>query len=115
MDAERKIPLFRTEHLRHLTQRLHGDINVAVPVSWHLVGYFLFASLIAALVFLCTTSYARVETVTGAITLDKGVISIVPTRSGIVTELLVHEGATVKVGAPLLRIRAEEDLERGET
>lgn len=115
MDAERKTPLFRKEQLRHLTQRLHGEISVAVPVSWQVIGYFLFAALIVALIFLSTASYARVETVPGAVTLDKGVIPIVPSRPGIVTDLLVRDGMPVIAGDPLLTIRSEEDLERGNT
>ncbi len=115
MDASRKTPLFRKEQLQHLAQRLHGEISLAVPVSWQLIGYFLFAILIVALIFLSTASYARVEAVSGAIALDKGVISIVPTRPGIVTQLLVREGMPVSTGDPLLTIRSEENLERGDT
>ncbi|HET9865160.1 MAG TPA: HlyD family efflux transporter periplasmic adaptor subunit [Steroidobacteraceae bacterium] len=115
MDAESKKSLFRIEHLKHLTQRLHGDIGIALPVSWQVIGYFLFAVLLVALAFVCTASYARVETVTGVVTLDKGVISIVPSRSGIVTELPVREGSVVRPGDTLLKVRAEEELQAGET
>ena len=115
MDAKSRTSLFRTELLRYLAHRLHGDINIAVPVSWQLIGYSLFAVLIVSLVFICTASYARVETVAGAVALDKGVIPIMPSRPGIVTELPVREGMPVKAGEPLLRIRSEEELTRGET
>jgi membrane fusion protein len=115
MDAERKTPLFRRELLGYIAQRLHGEISIAVPMSWQLIGYFLFATLIVAFVFLCTASYARVETVGGAIALDKGVVSIVPTRPGVVTEILAHDGSRVIAGQPLLKIRSEEDSGRGAT
>jgi membrane fusion protein len=115
MDAESRTTLFRSQHLRHLTQRLHGEISLALPVSWQVVGCFLSGLLAAALAFICTASYARVETIVGVITLDKGVVSIMPSRPGIVTQLIVREGAEVNPGDQLLRIRAEEFLERGDT
>ncbi len=115
MDAERKTPLFRKELLGHLAHRLHGEISIAVPVPWQVIGYFLFATLIVAFVFLCTASYARVDTVSGAIALDKGVVSILPSRPGVVTSLLTQEGARVKAGQPLLTIRSEEAFEHGAT
>ncbi len=115
MDAEREAPLFRKELIDHFTHRLHGEISIAVPISWQTIGYFLFATLIVALIFLCTASYARVEAVGGSIALDKGVVSIVTTRPGVVTEILTQEGARVTAGQPLLTIRSEEDSGRGDT
>jgi membrane fusion protein len=115
MDAERKTPLFRQELIDHFAHRLHGEVSIAVPISWQTIGYFLFATLVVALIFLCTASYARVEAVGGAIALDKGVVSIVPTRPGVVTDILAHEGARVSAGQPVLTIRSEEDSGRGDT
>ena len=87
MEATPRTSLFRAELARHLGHRLHGEISVAVPMAWQVIGYFLFAALIVALLFVCTASYARVETVAGSVTLDKGVIPILPSRPGIVIEL----------------------------
>jgi membrane fusion protein len=115
MDAASRTSLFRKELLRKLAHRLHGDISIALPVSWQLLGYFLFAVLVVSLIFVNTASYARVEIVTGAVALDKGVIAIMPSRPGIVTELPVREGMKVEAGEQLLRIRSEEDLVRGDT
>ncbi|HEX8224285.1 MAG TPA: HlyD family efflux transporter periplasmic adaptor subunit [Allosphingosinicella sp.] len=95
--------------------RLHGDVNLAVPISWQLIGYALLAALIAALLFLSFASYARVENVSGAIVLDRGVASIVPTRSGIVTALDAREGQLVQAGARLAEVRAEEAMTGGGT
>lgn len=100
--------LFRKEVLEHRVSRLHGDISVAVPMSWQVIGYLLLASLIIAIIFLVTASYARVETVSGAITLDKGVAQIVPSRPGIITAIETSEGAPVRAGDPLIKIRSGE-------
>jgi membrane fusion protein len=101
--------------LERRADRLHGDVNLAVPISWQLIGYALLAALIAALLFLSFASYARVENVSGAIVLDRGVASIVPTRSGIVTALDAREGQLVQAGARLAEVRAEEAMTGGGT
>jgi membrane fusion protein len=107
--------LFRREALDHRRDRLHGEVSIAVPISWQLIGYAFLAALVAAAFFLATASYARVETVGGAIVLDRGVAAILPTRTGIVDALPVSDGQRVAAGAVLARIRAEEDAARGET
>jgi len=107
--------LFRKEALQHRADRLHGDVSLAVPIAWQLVGYLLLAALAIALIFLASASYSRVETVGGAIVLDRGVASIVPSRPGIVTDVLVRDGQRVRPGETLARIRSEEDMTGGGT
>lgn len=65
--------------------------------------------------FLMMTSYARVEIVPGQIALDRGVATILPSRSGIVTSVEVAEGQHVDVGQRLAVVRAEENLLYGST
>lgn len=84
-------------------------------MSWQVIGYGFLAALVVACIFLVTASYARVQTVSGAIVLDRGVAAIMPTRSGIVEALSVREGQRVVAGTMLARVRAEEDATRGET
>jgi membrane fusion protein len=108
-------PLFRREALAQRADRLHGDISLAVPISWHVIGFTLLAALLAALVFLATASYSRAVTVSGAIVLDRGLAPILPTRRGSVASLSVREGQNVRAGDPLVRIRSEEDMASGTT
>jgi membrane fusion protein len=107
--------LFRREVFEARKDRLHGDISLAVPVSWQAVGYLLFGALASALFFLATASYARVETVSGAIVIDKGTASVVASRAGIVARLGVADGQRVRAGQLLAEIRSEEDLVNGGT
>ncbi len=108
-------PLFRKEVLEHRADRLQGDVSLAVPISWQIIGFLLLTALVVALVFLGTASYSRAETVAGAIVLDRGVASIVPSRPGIVAELAAREGQRVGAGDPLVAIRSEEDMSGGRT
>ncbi len=113
MNAEPRHPLFRQEVLRHRGDRLHGDVSIAVPVSWQALGFLLLAALATAAVFLATARYSRTETVAGAIVVDRGVAAVIPSRAGTVTDLPAREGQRVAAGAILARIRAEEDLSGG--
>ncbi|WP_196233061.1 HlyD family secretion protein [Sphingomonas segetis] len=115
MTAHSPIPLFRPEVLAARRDRLHGDISLAVPLSWQLIGYLLFGALTIALGFLALATYSRVETISGAIVVDKGIAAIVPTRPGVIADLAVREGQHVHAGDLLARVRSEEDLANGAT
>lgn len=105
--------LFRSEVTNKRNEKLTGDVNVAVSISWQSIGLLLFFGVSGILLFLSSTKYAREEKVVGAIAPDTGITSILPTRSGVIKSLAVHEGDTVAMGAELAEIRAEEDSANG--
>jgi membrane fusion protein len=100
--------MFRQEVQLAQQNRLHGDVSLALPVSWQLIGYGLLALLISAIAFLFLGSYARVETVAGQVEPDLGAAQIVPSRAGIITSIAVKEGDRVSSSSPLVSIRVEE-------
>lgn len=108
------IELFRKEVLERQGTRLQGDIFLALPLRWQALGYLLFASLVAASVFLFTTSYTQYENVSGVVAPEKGVAPVVPTRPGLLVELLVQEGSRVTRGMPLARVRVAEVTTSGQ-
>lgn len=101
--------MFRAKILEETREGLSGGTFIAIPISWHAIGYLLLASLAAALVLLSLATYSRVETALGTIAPDKGISTILPTRTGTVVELAVTEGQRVKAGDLLAQIRTEED------
>lgn len=105
--------LFRSEVLNQTKDRLSGEVSIAVPMGWQIIGYLIFGSVIVALIFLSLASYSRVETVTGVVVPDRGVASIIPTRGGTITDIMVEDGDRVEAGATLVAIRAEEDSASG--
>lgn len=105
--------LFRKEVMEQRGAKLHGDISLAMPLPWHIIGYLLLVAVAAATVFLALASYSRVETVSGAVVLDRGVAAIMPSRPGIIAALHVRENQHVSAGARLADIRAEEMLASG--
>lgn len=101
--------MFRSQAIAQHRDNLTGPSQVAVPISWQAIGLLLFAGLTAALIFLSLASYSRVETALGTVTPDKGISTILPTRTGTVVELTVTEGQRVEAGDLLAQIRTEED------
>jgi len=108
-------PLFREEVRRHRANKLLGDISLAMPLSWQVIGLTMLAILVALILFLALASYSRVEMASGAIVLDRGVVTVTPPRRGSIAEIAVRDGQRVRAGDPLLRIRSEEDIARGTT
>lgn len=107
--------MFRQEVQLAQQNRLHGDVSLALPVSWQLIGYGLLALLATAIAFLFLGSYARVETVGGQIEPDIGAARIVPSRAGIITGIAVKEGDHVSSSSPLVSVRVEEVGQSGGT
>lgn len=115
MSISAETRLFRKEVLQHRADRLYGDVNIATPIAWQAIGFLLLIALVVAIVFLSLASYSRVETVPGEVVLDKGVATILPSRAGIVSRILVSEGQRVHAGDKLAIVRAEESLITGPT
>ena len=101
--------------MENRVDRLHGDISLAIPMSWQVIGYLLVTTLAIAFIFLASASYSRVETVAGEVALDTGVAPLVASRAGIVAALAAREGQTVATGQRLALIRSEEALPQGDT
>jgi membrane fusion protein len=100
--------LFREEVLAAKATRLQGNINLAIPVSWQLIGLCLALIVGASAVFLSFASYARTEIVEGSIVPAGGILQVVPGRPGRVGQIFVQEGQKVRKGDRLALVRIEE-------
>lgn len=107
--------MFRKDVSDSSINKLPGNVEIFVPVSWQLVGYFIVGIVLSCLIFLSLASYTRVEIASGSIVPAAGISLIVPGRSGVIASLPVEEGQEVKSGAYLALIRAEEDSASIET
>jgi len=101
--------MFRREVIANHRNRLSGNVAIAVPISWQSIGFLISGSVATGVLFLSLASYSRVVTITGAITPDAGVATIIPTRAGVLASLSVQDGQSVAAGAELASVRAEED------
>jgi membrane fusion protein len=86
-----------------------------MPALWRLIGWGLAAALFCASAVMVFGTYSRVEVVQGALTLDSGIATIVPSRAGVVEQVFVKEGSRVVKGAPLVTVRTAEDQVGGTT
>lgn len=105
--------LYRPELLARRAERLSGDVVISLPVSWQVMGYLLAGTVISCIAFLFLATYSRVEITPGVIVPDKGVATIVATRSGVITSLNVNYGDHVNEGDVLLTITLQERLSNG--
>ncbi len=82
-----------------------------VPL-WGSAAFFS-ALLVFGGLFLAMASYARQETLAGALVPTAGVAAIVPVRPGVISEVHVREGQTVAAGTPLVSISVDTELDGG--
>lgn len=92
--------LFRPQSMRS-QERLHGDVNLAPPTSWQVIGLGMGALSVAVVAFLSLATYARVAQAQGVIESDKGIIQAASSLSGVIEAVTVREGQTVRRGQPL--------------
>jgi len=104
--------LFRPESLRS-QDRLHGDVNLAPPTSWQVIGIGIALAFVSAVVFLSLSRYARVATSTGTIESDRGVVHVSTPLGGVIDKVSVKEGQRVRKGQPLLVISHSTDTGAG--
>ena len=101
--------MFRPEVLAGRSSGVLGNLSIVVPVPWQIITCVLFASLAAALFFLSVATYSRVEIASGTLVPAAGVVSIMPTRGGVISNIAVNEGQLIPDNIVLASIRAEED------
>jgi membrane fusion protein len=105
--------MFRVEVEAARADRLTGEVIVTLPRAWQWVGVILLGTVAAALLFLSFASYARVETATGTIVPEAGVVSVMSNRPGVIANLPVRDGQMVLAGTVLASIRADIDSSAG--
>lgn len=107
--------LFRPEVANARVARLQGSVSIVTPMSWQIVGVLLIVALVVTGIFLASATYARIETVPGTVTLDRGVATVFPSRAGSVARIFVGDGERVAADQALFLVRSEEDMAGGST
>jgi membrane fusion protein len=106
--------LFRQEAIDAQREKLLGAVSAARPVPlWVFTALAVgFAATLIAFAF--WGEYTRRERVEGFLALDAGAARVLAPEGGVVTDLLVTEGAEVIAGAPIahLAAAAEQDTSR---
>ncbi|MFV0409393.1 MAG: HlyD family secretion protein [Paracoccus sp. (in: a-proteobacteria)] len=105
--------LFRQQAVAHQTRSLEGE--VLLPLGMRMRVLILLAALVVAgiVLFAVNASYARMETVSGWVVPEAGLIRVIARQGGIVDKLTVSEGDEVKAGQSLAELRLSTDMADG--
>jgi len=105
--------LFRKEAIHHATQRLEGEVVLALPLPLKLLGALAALIIGATLVFASLASYSRKEMASGWLTPDQGVIRVIAAQGGRIETLSADEGDTLDAGDAIARLRLDSDTAQG--
>ena len=90
--------LFRQEALQAQRQKVHGDVLIALPLSFSWITALITILVIAAVLFMIYGGFARTERVKGWLVPTGGLVKLVPVRAGVVENLMFDAGDRVKKG-----------------
>ncbi|TAG26146.1 MAG: HlyD family efflux transporter periplasmic adaptor subunit [Burkholderiales bacterium] len=106
---------FRTEVMAAAGQRAYGSIHLASPVAliWLIAASLLIGAAVMA--YIAWGSYTRKVQVMGVLVPSQGVLKLASPQSGVLTQIRVSEGQSVKAGEVLFEISAQRNLEAAES
>ncbi len=107
--------LFRPEALANKSNNLFGKAYLSIPMSYSIYTLVLFVITVMILIGVYYGNYARKETVKGVLVPTKGLIRIVASRHGQVSQLPITTDAQVKKEDTLLRLTSLTHLTTGES
>jgi len=105
--------LFRPEALEASRRRLMGDLLLTQPPGTGAALALVLALVLGAGLLLYFGEFTRTERVTGYLVPDGGVLGVRTPLPGVIAEVRVREGETVRAGEPLVRIRDPRALAHG--
>ncbi len=96
--------MFRRQAVAFQANRLDGEVLLEQPVSTRVLSALAVAVVLAAVVFLSVTRYARMETVPGWVVPEGGLVRVAARQGGSVETIAVREGERVAKGQKLLSL-----------
>lgn len=105
--------LFRPEAITSQAGRLDGEVILAQPLPSRILGIMAILVVVAGLIFLSTATYARMESVSGWVVPEGGLIRVGARQAGVVRGINVVEGDEVRANQPLAEVRVSSDFGDG--
>lgn len=103
--------LFRSEVLAERQTPLLGKVLLEPRASHSILVGISVGLGLAVLAFLIFGSFARKARLSGVLVPTQGIARIVAPQNGVVTEIFVSEGTSVKKGTPLIALSSETQSE----
>lgn len=111
--TDQKPPLFRQEALRHQTQSIDGEVLLALTFPTRVLMALAVGIVVAAVVFVSIGSYARMETVTGWVVPQEGLIRLSARQGGTISAINVSEGDAVDATDVVATLQLSSETEGG--
>lgn len=105
--------LFRKEVLDARHNQWLGGISFAQPLRGWLLGGFMFLVAVGVLLFLLFGEYTRRSPVAGQLVPGAGLVTVMAPSAGVVEQLLIEEGGSVKQHQPLAVVTVPRALASG--
>ena len=103
--------LFRTEAVQAQTSKLDGAVIIASKDSHRLLTGFYLLIIVCICIFVVFGTYTRRATAVGVLRPIEGFSKIYPGKNGVVTNIFVKNGDTVKKGQSLFELTfSREDM-----
>ncbi len=107
--------LYRDEALKYQRVRLWGEVILTQPVSYFVISGVIFLFLLLAGIFLFSQSYARKEAVIGYLVPDSGLSKVFATQGGVIEQMNVDIGQSVKKGELIAVIKQDNLVYNGKS
>jgi len=101
----------RDNHFVHQTQKIYhleGRLDLNIPYRFRLTTIFLVFTFFAAISATMFVKYSSVKTVRGVLVSSNPIANVVAPRSGVITEVSVHENYIVGKGDELIKVRVQQ-------
>lgn len=106
--------LFRTKALNAKSDMRLGSATIVQPISIWVLALLGFVAILVAVLFLIYGEYTRKTKVFGRLYPIAGSSGVYSTVSGNVSRIFIRDGASVRVGDPLVLVSVEHKLASGE-
>lgn len=108
-------PLFRQQAVAYQARSLDGEVLLSLSVRMRVLIALATVVVVLATVFAALASYSRIETVSGRVVPEGGLIRITARQGGTVERLNVTEGDRVAAGQSLAALRLSQDTDSGDS
>lgn len=112
-EPEKTVPLFRQQAVAYQSRSLDGEVLLSLSMRMRVLIVLAIVAIAGAVVFAAKASYARMETVSGWVVPEAGLIRVTAPQGGVVETLPISEGDQVQAGQSLARLRLSSDIASG--
>lgn len=112
---EESTPLFRQQAVAYQARNLDGEVMLSLTMANRVLIALAVVIVVGLAGFVSTAGYSRIETVSGWVVPEGGLIRVTARQGGTIESLHVAEGDAVAAGQPLAGLRLSPDIEAGDS